>query len=426
MNLFRSLLEYCQKYELVQNMIQVRQHLSGSSIFSSWYLYPKVYSILHSFTIPSHQIIQKNAQILLGQGHDIGDLFLAQSLLLQNQLDAAEYHITRFLKKQPKHANGIYLLAEIKKRQSRRVEAFALLERVLAHSKRRKTWQHLSNLVEEPTDFFRFYGRFTKTYPGYRQEILPYDLSCHLCNAAVRAKNTAFVLDFWRQQYRLLKQQNLAKSFAKMPVSRRYSDVEAAKALGDLKKLFDQKQIEFFLISGTLLGCVREGKLLGHDKDIDLGVWEMHTVKSLAEVVQDSGCFYVLPIYSPDILVVRHVNGVTIDIFIHHREKDDYWHAGGKSKWHNSPFELISYPFLNDKYLIPKNYDLYLTENYGDDWRVPKISFDSALDTPNMEIISQDEFLIYLYKKVVFALHFGRQPSQRYLNVLREYGEILS
>lgn len=190
----------------------------------------------------------------------------------------------------------------------------------------------------------------------------------------------------------------------------------------DLKVFLDQKQITFFLISGTLLGCIREDKLLEHDKDIDIGVWENHTVHELANIIYDSTYFHVLPIYSPDILVIRHVNGVTIDIFIHYREIGDYWHAGGKSKWHNSPFELTNYPFLNDYYLIPSNYDLYLTENYGD-WRTPKVKFDSVLDTPNMEIASQSEFVIYLYKKVIFALHTGQKPSERYLSILREHGE---
>lgn len=47
----------------------------------------------------------------------------------------------------------------------------------------------------------------------------------------------------------------------------------------------------------------------------------------------------------------------------------------------------------------PQTYDRYLTENYGD-WYTPKINFDSALDTPNMEVIDNKAMLIYLYKKL--------------------------
>lgn len=404
-------------------MVLVHRHLKDMNMALKWRFYPYLFRTIRDLAVPSHESVRQNAQVLLKQGASIGDFYLAQSLFLQNQLNDAEQHINRFLQSTPYHSDGLYLLTQIKSRKNQKQEAFSLLKDFLAHSKRGKTWQYLSNLVDNQEDFEHFYNLFVQAYPDYAKHPFAYDLSCHLSNAATRAENTGFVLNFWREQYCLIRQ-NLPAQFAKSPISRRYSDTKAEQALGDLKRFFDQKQINFFLISGTLLGCIREGKLLGHDKDIDIGVWETHSVQDLAEVVYDSGCFEVLPVYSPDILVIRHVNGVTIDIFIHYREADDYWHAGGKSKWHNSPFKLVSRPFLNGDYLIPADYDKYLTENYGD-WRIPQLAFDSALDTPNMEIVSEDEFLIYLYKKVTFALHSGKRPSERYLSVLRQHGEHL-
>lgn len=423
MVVFRQFINHLQRYEPIQIIMQAHQHLMDMPLALKWHTYPYSSRIIRNLAIPLHERVCENAQALLNQGVPIGDFYLAQSLFLQNKLDEAEHHVSRFLQAHPYHSDGLYLLAEIKTRKNRKEEAFTLLKNFLAHSKRGKTWQHLSNLVDNQTDFERFHDLFVQAYPNYNQSPLTYDLACHLTNAAARAKNTEFVLQFWRGQYRLLRQTPAAKP-AKRPAGRRYSDTKAEKALSDLKHHFNQAQISFFLISGTLLGCIREGKLLGHDKDIDIGVWETHSVESLANVIYNSGCFYVLPIYSPDILVIRHVNGVTIDIFIHHREADDYWHAGGKSKWHNSPFELASRSFLNSEYLVPADYDLYLTENYGN-WRTPQLSFDSALDTPNMEIVSHDDFLIYLYKKITFALHTGKRPSERYLSVLREHGEQL-
>lgn len=423
MPIFRPLVRRLQEYESVQTLVQAHRHLSALPKTLRWRYYPLVYRIIENLALPSHDKVHKQARALLQKGVSLGDFYLAQSLFLQNRLDDAEHPIQRFLKGAPHHSDGLYLLAQIKARQNKKQQAFDLLKNFLAHSKRGKTWQHLSNLVDNQADFERFHELFVRAYPDYNQRPLAYDLSCHLSNAGARAGDNDFVLNFWRTQYHLLCQ-NPPKQTANPPASRRYSDTKAAQALGDLKHCFDQKQVEFFLISGTLLGCIREGKLLGHDKDIDVGVWETHPVQDLAEAVYDSGCFHVLPIYSPHILVVRHVNGVTIDIFIHYREAEDYWHAGGKSKWHNSPFQLTPHPFLNREYLIPADYDKYLTENYGD-WRTPQLSFDSALDTPNMTIISQHEFLIYLYKKITFALHSGKRPSERYLSVLREHGEHL-
>lgn len=424
MNILFRLANYLQRYKFVQIIVQAHRHSRDMKIGRKWSIYPSLYRILQNLIVPSHENVRKIAHALLDQGVPLGDFYLARSLFLQNKLDEAEYHICLFLKNEPRHSDGLYLLVEIKSRKNQKKEAFFLLKDMLTYSKRGKTWQHLSNLVENLADFECFHSLFVQVYPNYDEYPLAYDLSSHLSNAAMRARNVDFALQFWRKQYRLL-QDIPPTQLAKQPIARRYSDTMAEKALGDLKCFFEQQHIEFFLISGTLLGCIREKKFLGHDKDIDIGVWETYSVHDLANILYNSGCFDILPIYSPDILVIRHVNGITIDIFIHHREENDFWHAGGKSKWHNSPFELTSYSFLNDNYMIPSNYDLYLTENYGSDWRIPKTNFDSTLDTPNMEIVYYDEFLVYLYKKIIFSLHKNKKPSECYLNILRKYGEPL-
>lgn len=415
----RSIFSYFRQYDCVQKASLICWHVSNIKPAIKWHDYWYIYNILCSFEIPDHTRIQQLANDLLANGAVIGDFYLAQSLLLQNRLDAAEHHATRFFAANPKHAEGLYLLAEIKKRQNQKEAALTLLENFLTHSKRGKTWQHLSNLVDNAADFYRFHTLFIKDHPNYQQSVLAYDLSSHLTNAASRAGKVDFVLQFWRNQYQLFCKTKLTQ-YAKPPVVRRYSDIKAASALGDLKRVFNQAQLEFFLISGTLLGCIREGKLLGHDKDIDIGVWENCSTESLADIIYNSGCFYVLPIYSPDILVVRHVNGLTIDIFIHHREADDYWHAGGKSKWHNKPFELVEYAFLGEQYLIPKDYDRYLTENYGN-WRTPNTEFDSVLDTPNMEIVSREAMLIYLYKRLLQKQSIKPSLYARLEQALRQY-----
>jgi len=41
-----------------------------------------------------------------------------------------------------------------------------------------------------------------------------------------------------------------------------------------LKKIFDENNIECWLIYGALLGMVREGKLLEWDNDIDIAIWD--------------------------------------------------------------------------------------------------------------------------------------------------------
>ncbi|ECQ2959801.1 hypothetical protein FZ438_08880, partial [Campylobacter jejuni] len=44
-----------------------------------------------------------------------------------------------------------------------------------------------------------------------------------------------------------------------------------------------------------------------------------------------------------------------------------------------------------------KEYDRYLSENYGD-WRIPKKNFDNILDTPNAVIFNEQEYKLHLYR----------------------------
>lgn len=348
-------------------------------------------------------------------------LFLAKSQLLRNDLPNAMQTLHNFFQTYPKHTDATYLYAETLARSDRTDDAWETLEKLLTYTNRRKTWQHLSNLVNDKNSFDRYQDLLTFHYPEWKEGPLPYDLVSHITNAAQRAGLIDFSLSLWKNHYYKKLKDELPKTIIQTPVStKKYTDLLAEQALRDLKNCLDKANIIFFLISGTLLGCIREGKLLGHDKDIDIGVWENHNIEQLSHIFRNSGCFYVLPHHSHEILVVRHVNGITIDIFIHHRTPDDYWHAGGKSKWHNTPFKLIPHPFLGGSYLIPSSYDQYLTENYGD-WRTPKIDFDSALDTPNMEVIDNKAMLIYLYKKLSHKNTVSPNLSSRLEQALNHY-----
>ena len=331
-------------------------------------------------------------------------LFLAKSLFLRNQLDQAVKTLQSFFLHYLHHPDACYLYAEILSLQQKKHNAWETLEMLLNYSKRRKTWQVLSNLVDNEKDFEQYISLFQRYFPLEKNGVpinhLSYDLISHFANAAQRGGKIKFALLLWQNHYQnCLKYGFDSSKHSASSTSKKYTDKLASRALSDLKTCLDTANITFFLISGTLLGCIREGKMLQHDKDIDIGIWQDQKVRELIETIRCSGYFYILPSSNDDILVVRHVNGVTIDIFSHYDEKGNYFHAGGKCRWRNTPFTLAPHKFLDDQYLIPENYSLYLTENYGN-WEIPNKEFDSALDTPNMEVTNIDKMLIYLYKRL--------------------------
>ena len=40
-----------------------------------------------------------------------------------------------------------------------------------------------------------------------------------------------------------------------------------------MKKTLDENNQEFFLMAGTLLGCIRNHDFISHDGDIDIGIF---------------------------------------------------------------------------------------------------------------------------------------------------------
>lgn len=176
-----------------------------------------------------------------------------------------------------------------------------------------------------------------------------------------------------------------------------FSPQGAEIALRDTLDLLEGAGFRPFILSGTLLGAVREGRMLAHDYDIDLGLMAEDTdLDRLEHLLHHSPPFLCLHKESqtvirgardqheiPVVYKLRHAGGIVIDIFLHYREGDQIWHGTALYRWTNSAFTLTPRALAGVTPLAPADAELNLTENYGD-WRQPKPGFDCALDTPNL------------------------------------------
>lgn len=329
--------------------------------------------------------------------------------------------LTELTKRFPNHADLAYLLSDCLWSGNDVDSARDILETTLENSHRLKTWLMLANLTNEDED----YQRLKKLWSQYKEKgkVPPYhyNLDSYISTAAMRSKNYEDAIVLW--QSFILKTMKEKCVFPKSSGVKKFSSNSAAKALLDLDETLKSNNIEFFLVSGTLLGCIRDGKLLSHDKDIDVGIWSDLGIENAIQAVKNSGIFYVQNSRSDLALRIKHVNGTAIDIFLHFREEGNYWHGGSKLKWSNTPFELVKHHFLKRIFLIPKNYDLYLSENYGN-WKVKKTNFDSAFDTPNATVINRYEMIVHTYKALALSLYEkNSKHSKIHLNTLKALGE---
>ncbi|MBF7042043.1 LicD family protein [Campylobacter volucris] len=193
---------------------------------------------------------------------------------------------------------------------------------------------------------------------------------------------------------------------------------DAINALKDIKKIFDNIGINFFLVSGTFLGCIRESDFIGYDYDIDIGIWSEDYNDQIKKEILKYGVFIQYDLNWVGGLKLKHINGIKIDIFLHFKENNKIYHQGDVVKWYNTTFRLQKYNFLNDDYYGFEDFDKYLSENYGI-WRVKKIDFDNILDTPNSVIINQEAFAIHLYQ--LLTSEYAKNNKNKILTLLKQY-----
>jgi len=306
-------------------------------------------------------------------------------------------------------ADSAFLRAQILSQLDRRNDARRTLEHATTISRRLKPFAALADLVDNRRDFLRFETVLRASIERGRVSASNFALAEYRIKAALRAREYDFALSLASGEYQRLAE---AQRFEQRTLSPRAGET----ALRDLSNALRKTTATFFLVSGTLLGAIREGRLLPHDNDIDVGIWAEDDMTSVREAVSTSGCFLALPQRSPWTLRIRHVNGIAIDIFRHFRDELSYWHGGVKAKWHNTPFQLVRRDLLGGHYFIPSSPERYLEENYGD-WRQVATQFDSILDTPNVEMVNRHECLVHYYRKLATS------RTRRNLTGVRVYSE---
>lgn len=171
-----------------------------------------------------------------------------------------------------------------------------------------------------------------------------------------------------------------------------FDPVAAARALVALQETLEPRGHKAFLVSGTLLGYAREGQLLAHDKDIDVGVVEWESQFDVVQALLESGRFAVdtrtLRGEQTYHIPTKHLpTNTDIDVFIYHQDGGTLVTGvqskfGYLQKFAFSPFRLRSVDFLGIRIDVPDDVDRNLSENFGN-WRVPDPDYISHLESPS-------------------------------------------
>ncbi len=186
----------------------------------------------------------------------------------------------------------------------------------------------------------------------------------------------------------------------------------AAERLKEVKNVFDELGVFFWLGSGTCLGAVREGRFIPWDDEMDTaGVIGMHglTLETLDRVAE---AFRARGFYCP----IKHNNrystvnfikdGVRVDWTCHHIVDGKAYEFPGVEL----PLSLFEHPteieFIGETFRIPNPPEEYLRLKYGPEWRTPKGPGFEA----DVVMKIEDGTLLSRGQRIQRALTMGRLP----------------
>jgi hypothetical protein len=246
------------------------------------------------------------------------------------------------------------------------------------------------------------YARVEQTWRE-RSDAAPVDLLRvvrQLAVAAARAGQIDSAIGWYRAGIELL----LEGHSTPPPATTTLAGLGARNAIGDLCEVLDRAGVPFFFAAGTALGLIREGRPLGADGDIDIGVFEQDWDRTaLIKVFTDDPRFDLDLHPQTQKVGLRHRGGSPVDIFRFYEEDGRVWHDGVFVRWHNSPFQVVRRDIGGRSLPLPAEPERYLEENYGPEWRVPHPGFDAFTDdAPNLEVTWPE------YQR----MHFARRAYQ--------------
>ena len=207
---------------------------------------------------------------------------------------------------------------------------------------------------------------------------------------------------------------------------------DASNVLLDLHSLLLEHSIPFFLAYGTLLGVYRDSELLPHDKDLDVGLDWNFPRDQLISILKHSGNYWIDPKstnpshYDFNFGVIEKRRGISIDFFFFKPEGDfllsGFHHLPRPLLWRFNRFDWGDIKYKGRTFKSPSNPELFLTDIYGPEWRVPDPYFDSLVSGLNLTEESKPISLLYAHSRLFdYLMEQNWRKAYGYCYQIRTY-----
>lgn len=197
------------------------------------------------------------------------------------------------------------------------------------------------------------------------------------------------------QLQRLIKRMRGYVDYYKFPFDVSFPLNEYAESvLYEGSKILESLGIIYYVCDGTILGIVRDNRLIAHDNDIDVAVSDHVDLSRLIAEFEDKKYIVGRKVFFKgeiQQLIFYSKENVIFDICFWQSKADGYYYhyVPEVPKGRRQPDEYFSAPdhveFRGRNYPTHPNIQKWLQEHYGDDWRIPKkIKGDWRLDVKDI------------------------------------------
>ncbi|MFA6706015.1 MAG: LicD family protein [Bacteroidales bacterium] len=171
----------------------------------------------------------------------------------------------------------------------------------------------------------------------------------------------------------------------------------AIQNLKEISTILEKNNVRNFLVYGSCLGAVREGNIIEHDLDTDLGImaedWNFDILRQFFEAGYEIRNIYGMFNYGCEIAIFKDRIKTDIMFFYKDENKGEYWNCLWDNNCVNGESDKIKhvYPLYNFNdfgqcslgevlFNVPVGTENYLCLVYGENWRTPVKEFNWRVD----------------------------------------------
>lgn len=273
-----------------------------------------------------------------------------------------------------------------------------------------------SNAASAAQDLFEF--NQAEEFSKRALALDPQSEKAHLTLGMIALKNGALEESKKSLQAAITSAMQRPQSIYRQP-PRPITVYKARQALLEAHQCLQEANIPFFLCSGTLLGIVRGGDILEYDKDMDIGVpAHIDRQQALAALIAHGQFKLGNPELASaenwnwNFCVVHTETNIALDLFFYHPDGTHFL-CGLNTK----PNPILSRPrkfktetltWHNIEWQIPSPPEQYLSDFYGEEWRIPDPFFDTVVSSRCQTPESRPVRCGFGYVKLYDALSGGR------------------